>query len=388
MTIWNIIILTAVFQGILLSLFLFGNRKGNRKANLFLASLVFLYSLDIGLETLYASPNILNFTLLIGINDALFFLYGPLLFFYAKYLTSKNSVKNLFIHFLPFIFILIIYTPFLFLQTNDFKLISEGILPISENETSFFLRNDVRGLVGLASGFHQIIYFALTIFSLKKYQTTIKDSFSNLEAINLNWLKTLTLATGVIVLIDVFFYFFVKSEAMDFGNAVLFISLLCAILIYTIGYFGLRQPEIFSQLLTSENTEILLEEKREKYQKSTLTGEQSETHLARLLNLMKTEQLYLEGELKLSEVAEKLGISTNNLSQIINERLGKNFYDFVNEYRIETAKKLLLNPKKQHLTLLAIAFESGFNSKSSFNNVFKKQCSLTPSEFKKINLEK
>jgi AraC-like DNA-binding protein len=88
------------------------------------------------------------------------------------------------------------------------------------------------------------------------------------------------------------------------------------------------------------------------------------------------------------DVAEKLNVSTNNLSQIINEKLGKNFYDFVNEYRVETAKELLLNPKKQHLTLLAIAFDSGFNSKSSFNNVFKKQTSLTPSEFKKQNLLK
>jgi AraC-like DNA-binding protein len=401
MTIWNIIILTAVFQGILLSLFLLANKKGNRTANFFLACLVLLFSVDIGLETLYASPNIKNFSFLIGINDAFFFLYGPLLYFYVYFLTSPQTVSNkrLVPHLLPFLLVLIAYVPLLFLQNLEFKLMSEGVLPITENEPSFFLRNDVRGYVGLASGFHQLIYFGLTLWLIKKHQQTIKDAFSAIEKINLSWLKILTFAIGVIVAIDVSLFFFVKFGALEFSNAVLFISLIVAFLIYTIGYFGLMQPTIFSHSQTTEkvqNTEVtatLVEEipsaeKREKYQKSTLTEAQSEQHLASLLELMQTEQLYLEGELKLLDVAEKLNVSTNNLSQIINEKLGKNFYDFVNEYRVETAKELLLNPKKQHLTLLAIAFDSGFNSKSSFNNVFKKQTSLTPSEFKKQNLLK
>jgi AraC-like DNA-binding protein len=276
---------------------------------------------------------------------------------------------------------------------------SEGVLPIAEKESSFFLRNDVRGFVGLASGFHQLIYFGLTFWLIKKHQQTIKDLFSAIEKINLSWLKILTFAIGVIVAIDVLLFFFVKFGALEFSNAVLLISLIVAFLIYAIGYFGLMQPTIFSHSQIAEkvqNTEVTANvveeipsaEKREKYQKSTLTDEQSEQHLASLLELMQTERLYLEGELKLLDVAEKLNVSTNNLSQIINEKLNKNFYDFVNEYRVETAKGLLLNPKKQHLTLLAIAFDSGFNSKSSFNNVFKKQTSLTPSEFKKQNLLK
>lgn len=393
MTIWNIIILTAMPQGFLLALFLLLNKKGNRTANFFIAGLVFVFSLDIGLETLYASPNIENFSFLIGVNDALFFLYGPFLYFYAYFLTAPQtvSIKKLFPHFLPFLLILIVYAPLLFLQNTEFKLMSEGILPITENELSFFLKYDVRGLFELASGFHQLVYFGFTLLLLKSHQTKIKDSFSDIEKINLNWLKILTFAVGIIVIIDVLLFFIVKTEFLAFENAVLFISLLCAFLIYAIGYFGLMQPTIFSQnlitepLQLTEKKEVLINEKQAKYQKSTLTDDQSKKHLERLKDLMESEKLYLEGELKLSDVAEKLGISNNNLSQIINEKLRKNFYDFVNEYRVETAKQLLVNPKKQHLTLLAIAFESGFNSKSSFNSVFKKQCGLTPTEFKKKN---
>jgi AraC-like DNA-binding protein len=268
---------------------------------------------------------------------------------------------------------------------------SEGVLPVAANEPDAFLRNDVRGLVELASGWQQLIYFALTLRLLKKHQQAIKDSFSSIEKINLKWLKNLTWAVGFIVAIDILLFFLIKFDILAFSRAVLFISLLCALLIYAVGYFGLTQPAIFSQIKPAatvqkpEMAETPSAEKRGKYQKSTLTDAQAEENLARLLALMKTERLYLEGELKLSEVAEKLDVSTNNLSQIINDKLGKNFYDFVNEYRVETAKQLLLDPKKQHLTLLAIAFESGFNSKSSFNNVFKKQTSQTPSGFREIN---
>lgn len=397
MTSWNIVILTAMLQGILLALFLIANKKGNRTANIFLSLLVFLYSIDIGLETLYASPQIVNFPYLIGFNDALFFLYGPLLYFYAYFLTSPKIVSNkkLLIHFLPFLAVVIAYIPTLYLQSTDFKLISEGITPIDlETEQSFFLAADIRGFVELASGFHQLIYFGFTLLLLRRHENTIKETFSAIDRINLNWLRNLTFATGVIVSIDILLYFFVKSELLAFGNAVLIISLLCALLIYAIGYMGLRQPLIFSQTAVLEPDSInsidekIIEEKREKYYKSTLTEEQAEENLANLLELMETEKLYLDGEIKLSDVAESLGISNNNLSQIINDKLGKNFYDFINQYRVETAKTLLVAPKKQHLTLLAIAFDSGFNSKSSFNSVFKKQSGLTPSEFKKSIAEK
>ncbi|MBN1791468.1 MAG: AraC family transcriptional regulator [Bacteroidales bacterium] len=89
----------------------------------------------------------------------------------------------------------------------------------------------------------------------------------------------------------------------------------------------------------------------------------------------------METKLTLNTLAVELNISVNHLSQIINQYQGKNFYDFVNEYRVEEFKTRVASPKNQHLSILAIAFDSGFNSKSSFNLVFKNHTGMTPSQF-------
>jgi AraC-like DNA-binding protein len=120
-----------------------------------------------------------------------------------------------------------------------------------------------------------------------------------------------------------------------------------------------------------------------KYEWSSLTPETSERYLRRLLQSMAEEKLYLDTELTVAKLAEKLSIPPPHLSQIINERLKQSFVDFINTYRVEEAKRKLLDPLKRHYSVLAIAEEAGFNSKSSFNSVFKKHAQMTPSEFRK-----
>ncbi len=419
LTIWNVVFLAAMTQGMLLSLFLLANKKGHQNANRWLALLILAYSIDIGLETLYSSPLIFAYPHLIGFNDALFFLYGPLLYLYAYFLCSPQIITNkkwLF-HFLPFLLIVAFYVPTLFTQGAEFKLSSEGLLPPSSSSSSSssssesggsgpitLVDAEFRGRIELASGFHELVYLGLTLLLLKRHASSIKDSFSAIDRINLSWLRNLTLATGVIVTIDLLLYFFVASQQLAFANAVNLILFLCAALIYAVGYMGLRQPAIFSsdhnpavanhtalnhdypassvadESITDESSN---DEGRGKYYKSTLTDEQAEQSLAQLLALMETQKLYLQGDLTLPAVAEALGLSTNNLSQIINDKLLQNFYDFVNAYRVEAAKKLIADPANDNLTLLAIAYDAGFNSKSAFNSVFKKRCEMTPTQFKK-----
>ena len=94
-------------------------------------------------------------------------------------------------------------------------------------------------------------------------------------------------------------------------------------------------------------------------------------------------QLFRDPNLTLNGLAGRLGISSHNLSEIMNTRIKMNFFDFVNSYRVEQVKKDLNNPQKDNLTLVAIAFDAGFNSKSSFNAIFKKHTGKTPSEFRK-----
>ncbi len=146
-------------------------------------------------------------------------------------------------------------------------------------------------------------------------------------------------------------------------------------LFYIIGYKVLNQPElIFGLAVHSRNSK--------KYEKSSLSPELSKEYLAKLIVYMGNKKPYLNSELKLSTLASELEIHTNHLSQVINEHLNLNFYDFVNGYRIKEAMESLKDPGEQQSTILKIALDVGFNNLTSFNNYFKRITGLTPSNFK------
>lgn len=127
----------------------------------------------------------------------------------------------------------------------------------------------------------------------------------------------------------------------------------------------------------------LIARERKKYEKVRLTSESAEKYLKKLLHFMETEKPYLDPDICLHKLSEEMMIPHHYLSQVINSRLNRNFYDFINNYRIEEAKKILTN-SKNHLTIIEVAFEVGFNSKSAFNRAFKKNVNMTPSDFKKV----
>jgi AraC-like DNA-binding protein len=119
-----------------------------------------------------------------------------------------------------------------------------------------------------------------------------------------------------------------------------------------------------------------------KYRSSGLKESEAEKYLTHLLKIMKEEKPYLNGELSINDLTVRMGISRHYLTQILNEKLGKNFYTFVNEYRVQEVIKMMKDPRYDHYTLLALGFEAGFNSKSSFNNIFKNFTGMTPSEYR------
>lgn len=155
------------------------------------------------------------------------------------------------------------------------------------------------------------------------------------------------------------------------------------IFMYVVGYRLIKHQQVVK-------VEIPVEEKKEmpisegiKYSKSSLNTDQSKEYLEKLQPLMTEEKLYLNNELKLQNLAEALDIPTHHLSQVINEQLNLNFYDFVNQHRINEAKQLIVSEGYQKSSLLEIAFEVGFNNKTSFTNAFKKYVGQTPSAYKK-----
>ncbi|RAJ25091.1 helix-turn-helix protein [Gelidibacter algens] len=136
---------------------------------------------------------------------------------------------------------------------------------------------------------------------------------------------------------------------------------------------------------TSETRNIIInEEKSIKYQKSGLTEETARKLHYKLSQKMEDEKLFVKPELKLSELAQLMDVHPNNLSQVINTFEEKNFYDYINSKRIDFFKKIIKSPESKKYTILSLAFDCGFNSKSSFNKYFKKETNLTPTEYIKL----
>ena len=132
-------------------------------------------------------------------------------------------------------------------------------------------------------------------------------------------------------------------------------------------------------MLIPESTE----EKKQKYESSNLQEAQKEKYLTLLLSHMDKEKPFLEPELTLSHLSEQIKIPSHYVSQVINEKMKCNFLDFVNQYRVKESQAKLSDSKFDHYTILAIAFEAGFNSKTTFYSAFKKHIGTTPSNYRK-----
>jgi AraC-like DNA-binding protein len=208
--------------------------------------------------------------------------------------------------------------------------------------------------------------------------------------VQLTWLRNITL-TGIAAV-----SLFMLEELLliaGFNLSNFLLSSVCfGLYVYGMGYLGLLKSEIFADraversIIIAETMES--EQTSAKYERSGLTGAAAEQHLRALLASMESEHLYRNSTLTLTELAEHLSVSPHNLSEVINTRLGKNFYDLVNGYRLEEVKQDLTDPAKQHLKILSLAFDAGFNSKATFNTLFKERTGMTPSEFRTASAPK
>jgi AraC-like DNA-binding protein len=362
--------LLAGIQGILLSIILF-SKKENHIANGVLAAAVFALSLDLFSANYYVRELYYRFPHLMGITYPFPFLYGPLFYLYTR-LISKHEQKLRLIHlahFLPFIIIYIISLPVYFAGVPE----KIEFLKSMMNDHRPFVYSVINWIVPLQG----IIYTVFIIKEVINYNKKIKNTFSDIEKINLNWLKYLAIGSAVIWSIAVLSYFFdiFVGQNQDFEFLLQFT--IC-ILIYTMGYMGLNQPEIFLQPEEITTDEI----KDEKYKKSGLDETTAEEIKDKLLLLMEKEKPFLDSDLTLAKLSGMLCVSGHYLSEVINTKLNQNYYDFINKYRVEEFKARIINPEFSNYNLLSIAFDSGFKSKTSFNTIFKKVTGKTPSEYK------
>ena len=364
------VFLLAGIQGILLSIILF-TRKENHNANIVLAFASFTLSCDLFTVLYYQKEFYLICSHFSGITYPLPYLYGPLFYIYTKLVSkseTKFGFKNL-LHFTPVIIIYLISIPvFLYSGAEKIGFINKMIL----NEGPLVFK-----IIGWIVPFQGIVYTILTIKTVSDYNKKIKDSFSNIDKINLGWLKYLAIGTVTIwtIVAVVYLVHIISDYKTDIGYMLHFSI---SILIYSVGYFGLKQPEIFMRPQETESTE----EKYEKYKNSGLDETASEQIKNKLIDVMNNEKPYLDSDLTLNKLAEILSVSNHHLSEVINTKLNQNYYDFINKYRIDEFINKLKDPANDKYSLISLAFDSGFKSKTSFNTIFKKLTNKTPSEYK------
>lgn len=228
--------------------------------------------------------------------------------------------------------------------------------------------------------FQAIFYTAFSYFTIRRHQIKIQQFSANTEGINLNWLEYIILVMLLINIVYIVYNLFFNPVSLN-----VFINTAFLLVIYFVGYYSLKQKEIYpiEEKQREELMAISEETDAEDVKKKLIADAELSKIKNQLQELMEVQKPYLDSELNLIKLAELLSVSTHHLSYVINNGFQKNFFQYVNEYRIDYAKNLLKDDRNNHLSILGIAYESGFNSKTSFNTTFKKLTNQTPSEFKK-----
>lgn len=351
---WNeIILLLGAGQGFLLAVLLL-SKKANRIANLFFSALIFLVSIKLLVPILYHSLH----PVIIIINESSILLFAALHFLYAYMVIYPKKIKTpiLYLLFLPFTLLIIFHIVYYY-STQILLINNKLYIHI------FVIGSTIFSMV--------IMIFVLRI--IKKYKVDIRNNLSSIEKISLDWLKLISLIIFIADALVLVIY--PASYVFDF-NVLSFISrigVILAILIFITGYLVLNQPRI-------PNSEIKPEVK---YKTSGLINSKSIEIEQKLKELLEIKKIYLKEKLTISEFTNEMNVPETYISQVINERFKLNFYNLIAKYRVEEAARRICSKEYNHLTLLAIAFDVGFGSKSTFNIAFKKFKGVTPSEFKR-----
>lgn len=368
----SILLLLGAGQGIFFSFVLLGISNNQRRAYFWLASFLILFSISMVGTVLYDQQLVVRFPHLGLITAPMGIALGFMLYLYTKTLTEKKYRFTgwQYLHLLPVGISIGILMPFY-------------LLPLEEKR--MVLKNSYDGyplLWKVNFIFSTIInswYLVLTILRVTRHERHIQQLFSNTEHKSLLWVKHFIYA-GIGTFVSCIVFSLFDIAAADTISNVMF-----SFVIYIMGYRALKQPEIFSGLseqIVDSTDEPSLVKLPVKYSKSSLTEERAKVLLVQLDELFYKEKIFLEPELTLPQLSERLGITPHQVSQLLNQFKKQTFFDFVNGFRVEHFKVEVKKPENAHLSLLALAFDSGFNSKAAFNTVFKKLTGNTPSSFR------
>ncbi|HEY5747300.1 MAG TPA: helix-turn-helix domain-containing protein [Chryseolinea sp.] len=369
------VVSAGIVQAFFLAALIFFNPRGDRSVNIYLVG--YILSLTIPMFT----PLIQHFfswQRLLYLAPVLL-LVAPFLYLYVCSFREKITFRKAWPHFILFLvavameaYILVKIAP----QYPPSKQVPPELIHNPWPMGRVILR-----LVQMVA----YIYFAGR--ALSSYQRSIQHLYSETSRIDLAWMRWLINGFLVLTIWMILFYFTILKFPEKFKLIILLNTAIVTPYLYAITFKGISQPTLWQARRKASREEVLeeihiVEETEARNQKNTLNPERKDDIITRIQGLMEAEKLYLQPELTLQDLADQLGTPAYQVSQAINEGLQKTFYDLVNGCRVAEAQRLLLDPKNRNLKIMAVAFDSGFNSKTTFNTVFKKFTGLTPSEFK------
>ncbi|TMM57916.1 helix-turn-helix domain-containing protein [Maribacter algarum] len=302
-------------------------------------------------------------------------LLGPLIYLYIKSLfeDNKSLLKKNWLHFIP----LVLHTIFLTIPMLIYIFKEE--YPFSY----FEYLNENSDYVVAALMLYLLFYLLISLKLFHKYRNAMQLNYSSIDESNFRWVKKMLIGAIIISCIELFidlYEIFVTELQWQTAN----ITLISVIIwIAYLGYYGINQTKVLLPDFLIKKEPLANSSKEKTNVPSSLTPADKKVLETRLENILRIDKPYLDEDLTLGKLAKMVDTTDKKLSGFLNQEMKTTFYDLINTYRVEAVKNKLGATEYENLTLLGIAYECGFKSKTSFNRIFKRETGLSPSEYKK-----
>lgn len=376
-------VFTIVNKCLLFPLFWF--KKNNSVANRLLALLILLPAVPVFSNFVIYTGKLQSFPHLLYIYQILINLFGPVYYFYCMTLVGQpfKFSKDKLLHLLPSILPLYFWLDFLMLSKQE----------QIDFVTHFLNAGHLTWKMELVSITPSIIAFPYMIVAAwKVYQRTYsaKNVFANLKTLKISYIREFIHITVFEILVLIGLHFLVPLKHIE----IIWVPILGNVMYFYVIYKSYNYSIIFSEKDYEEYqkrfiplNEYVSQSSVSKYAGSTLSEQKLEDYVRQLNNGFKVEKWHLDPELNLKTLSQKSNIPTHCISQTINQKFEKNFFDYVNSYRVKSLKQKLLEPKYQHFKLEELAYMCGFNSKAAFQRAFKKHVGMTPTEYRNLKTD-
>lgn len=361
----------AAAQYVLLAVLLVGTRRKSDHSTWWLASILFITALQT-LDTLIIWSVPMR-QMVLGWHPSLFFLgsfsywiAGPLLYWYVTsmlYQSFRFHWREL-LHLIP-----ALVTGALLFSNYYLLPFHEKIVIMSDNTFMF-----APLMTWLTTGWHVsvIVYASVCLVILWRFRRELHQHYANVENRERGWLTWVVLGFLIISLWKLMVHLVGPKIPLDTANVMGIASnYITFLFVTTLVFISIRYTHLFGGLPAAKPDDSAGQPFKDE-------------HIQRIVRAMEADELYMDPDITIENLAKRVSLPERTVSRILNQHFGNNFFEYINRYRIEKAKKLLSQPEYQDWTILRVLSESGFTSKSTFNAIFKKQVGHTPSQYRAI----